>query len=469
MKVLAVSDEPDYEQPWQTRGPQGVTGSGAIVRTRRGLRVLTNGHVIANQVYVEVSRHGRAEKYPATVEGAGHECDLALLSVADPSFFQGVRPLALGRLPSLSSGVSVLGYPIGGERLSITQGVLSRIEMTPYSQSQRVLLAGQLDAAINSGNSGGPVVRGDRLVGVAFQSLDEGENIGYMIAEPVVRHFLTDLDDGIFQGFPDLGIATQNLESPAHRRALGLPEAHGVLVASVAYGAAAWKRLLPGDVLLELDGVRIAADGTVPFRPNARLDLGYAVTSRFVGEVLHARVWRKGARHLVELPLTEPVRLVPEDRYDVKPTYYLFGGLLFVPLTRDYLKTWGSQWWQIAPRSLLHHYESGVRSPSRQEVVILQKVLADPINRGYHRAESLEILKAQGRRVRHLREMIATIEGSRSEYVTLETAGGGVLVLDRRQAVEQGPAILQRFGVPQDRSPDLRRPRLSRRPPPPSL
>jgi len=466
VKVLAVSDEPDYEQPWQTRGPQAITGSGAIVRTRRGLRVLTNAHVVQNQVFVEVKRHGRAEKFPATVEGVGHDCDLALLAVEDPAFFRGARPLPLGRLPPLSSGVSVLGYPIGGERLSVTQGVLSRVEMTPYSQSQRVLLAGQIDAAINSGNSGGPVVRGSGLVGVAFQSLEEGENIGYMIAEPVVRHFLADLEDGVFQGFPDLGAALQPLESPAHRRALGLPERHGVLVASVAFGACAWKRLLPRDVLLELDGIRIAPDGTVPFRRGARLDLGYVVTSRFVGDVIAARIWRRGARHTVEIPLTPPVRLVPEARYDVKPTYYLFGGLLFVPLTRDYLQTWGRDWWQIAPRSLLHHYESGVRSPSRQEVVILQKVLADPLNRGYHRAESLEIVRVQGRRIRHLRELIALVEGARGEYVAFETAGGATLVLDRRQAVERGPIILQRYGVPRDRSPDLERPRWSRRPPP---
>ncbi len=467
VKVLAVSDEPDYEQPWQTRGPQGLTGSGAIVRTRRGLRVLTNAHVVQNQVFVEVKRHGRAEKVPATVEGVGHECDLALLAVDDPGFFRGARPLPLGRLPALSSGVSVLGYPIGGERLSVTQGILSRVEMTPYSQSQRALLAGQIDAAINSGNSGGPVVRGGKLVGVAFQSLEEGENIGYMIAEPVVRHFLADLEDGTFQGFPDLGVACQPLESPAHRRALGVPVPHGVLVASVAFGAAAWKLLLPRDVLLELDGVRVAPDGTVPFRPGARLDLGHVVTSRFVGDVIEARIWRRGARHRVEIPLTPPVRLVPESRYDVKPTYYLFGGLLFVPLTRDYLQTWGREWWQIAPRSLMHHYESGVRSPSRQEVVILQKVLADPVNRGYHRAESVEIVKVQGRRVRHLRDLIALVENSHGEFVAFETAGGASLILDRRQALERGPVILQRFGVPRDRSPDLERRRCSRRPPAP--
>ena len=79
------------------------------------------------------------------------------------------------------------GFPIGGERLSITEGVVSRIEMFSYAHSQRCLLGVQIDAAINDGNSGGPVLRGGQLAGIAFQALESGENIGYAIPVPVIR------------------------------------------------------------------------------------------------------------------------------------------------------------------------------------------------------------------------------------------------------------------------------------------
>src|SRR6186713_198283 len=95
VKVLTVSDSPDYGQPWQTRGPQHSSGSGAVVETARGLRVLTNAHVVENHVFVEVQRSGSALKSVAEVEGVGHECDLALLK-ADPSFFDGAEPLDYG-------------------------------------------------------------------------------------------------------------------------------------------------------------------------------------------------------------------------------------------------------------------------------------------------------------------------------------------------------------------------------------
>ncbi len=459
VRVLTVSDEPDYEQPWQTRGPSLSSGSGAIVSTRRGLRILTNAHVVQNQVFLEVIRHGQSRKFQARVEGVGHECDLALLVVDDPEFFRGARPIVIARnLPPLSSPVKVLGYPIGGERLSVTQGVLSRIEMTPYAQSQRRLLAAQIDAAINSGNSGGPVVRDGRLVGVAFQALDDAENIGYMIAAPVVRHFLTDLDNGTFDGFPDLGIFTQNLEGRAHRQALGLTpsEPGGVLVLDVAYESSAWGKLEPGDVLLAVDGVPVAADGTVPFEHGSRIDFSYVVARRHVGKSVSLRVWRDRRARTLRVKLEPPRFLVQEDRYDVRPTYYLFGGLLFVPLTRDYLKTWGHNWWSNAPHGLMDRYERGLRRPERREVVVLQKVLADEANQGLHDLESLEITHVLGHPVRDLRHLIEVVESTREPYVFFRAADRSEIAMDRKLAVARTSAILERFGVPYDRSVDLR-------------
>ena len=158
VKVLSTSDPPDYDQPWQTRGVENATGSGAIIETAAGPRVLTNAHVVENAVFIEVRRYGRASKYVAEVEGIGFECDLALLKVEKKEFFRGTIPFPLGRLPSLADRVSVLGFPIGGDHISVTDGVVSRIAVTRYAQSERRLLSVQIDAAINEGSSGGPVV-----------------------------------------------------------------------------------------------------------------------------------------------------------------------------------------------------------------------------------------------------------------------------------------------------------------------
>lgn len=185
VKVMCVSDSPDYDQPWQSHGPVSHSGSGAIIDTRLGLRVLTNAHCVSNHMFVEVRRYGKAQKYEAEVVAMGHECDLALLAIDDPSFFEGTTPIAVGDLPRLGQRVSVCGYPIGGERMSISQGIVSRIELVSYAQSNRSLLAVQIDAAINSGNSGGPLFlsREGRFtcIGINTMKMTNAESLGFAI------------------------------------------------------------------------------------------------------------------------------------------------------------------------------------------------------------------------------------------------------------------------------------------------
>merc|ERR1712032_1637073 len=128
------------------------------------------------------------------------------------------------------------------------------------------LLGIQIDAAINSGNSGGPVFNQcGECLGMAFQSLgaDKAENIGYVIPTVVITHFLNDLlQHGKYTGFPTLGIETQTMENATLREAFGMePKQKGLLVSRVAPTSAVAKLLHPGDVLLSFDGETIANDG----------------------------------------------------------------------------------------------------------------------------------------------------------------------------------------------------------------
>jgi len=459
VKVLTVSDPPDYEQPWQTHGPQGSTGSGVVVRTARGLRVLTNAHVVQNNVFVELRRFGASKKYVAEVEGVSHECDLALLRVPRSDFYEEAAPIAFGELPMLGDAVTVCGYPIGGDRLSLTQGVVSRIEVSAYAHSQRPLLSVQIDAAVNSGNSGGPVFKEDKIVGIAFQSLDESQNIAYAISLPVIQHFLKDLEAGRGGEFPSLGVLWQRLESDSHRRSLGIKKSEGgVLVARVTFEGSAWGTLKDGDVILEIDGEALGHDGSVTLRKGELVDHSYLVARRHVGDALRLKILRDGARAEVEVVLKRASLLVPEDRYDVRPTYFILGGIVFAQLSRDYLKSWGSEWWKAAPNELVAIYENQIRTPERQDVVILQKVLADKMNQGYHEYENHVVVSIDGVPIRGIRHLVELAETGKAQYFTIGLYDGQRIVLDRKLAKERKRAVLERYGVKSDRSPDLRPP-----------
>ena len=161
VKVFAVNTSPNFLQPWQSKTQRECTGTAFAVSNRQ---LITNAHVVADQSFVSVRRFGDSQKYAARVVAAGHECDLACLEVDDEVFWNGLSPLPLGGLPELQDEVVVLGFPTGGDSLSVTQGVVSRVEPQLYAHGATTLLAIQIDAAINPGNSGGPVLKDNSVV-----------------------------------------------------------------------------------------------------------------------------------------------------------------------------------------------------------------------------------------------------------------------------------------------------------------
>src|SRR5207302_10881580 len=108
--------------PWAPGAISGGVGAGFVIA---GERIMTNAHVVSNARYLSVEKENDPKKYSAIVQFIGHDCDLAVIKVADPDFFKNTIPLSFGDIPQLESSVSVYGYPIGGERLSVTTGIVS--------------------------------------------------------------------------------------------------------------------------------------------------------------------------------------------------------------------------------------------------------------------------------------------------------------------------------------------------------
>jgi S1-C subfamily serine protease len=458
VKIYCVQNEPDYDNPWQMKGAQMFSGSGCVIK---GKRILTNAHVVSDHTFIMVRLHGQSQKYPAKVIAVSHEADLALLGVDDPSFFKGVKPLRLGELPEIEQEVIVCGFPEGGDMLSTTKGVISRIELQRYVHSLISLLAGQLDAAINPGNSGGPVLMGDRIVGVVMQARTKSQNIGYMVPAPVIDHFLVDMEDGSYDGFPEDGIIFQQLENKSLKRMYGLKENQsGVLVSSITTGSPAEGKIYAGDVLLAIDGHRIADDGTAEFRPGERTGSDFYVKQRQIGEDLVYEILRHGQMKTVRLRLdinTRSGRLVPMKRYDVQPTYYVYGGLVFCPLSLNYLLSWGDDWAEDAPYSLLNYYVEGDLTREGEEVVIIIKVLASNLNNGYDGLVDSRIVEVNGKSILNLQDLIRTVEtDAETEFVVFKTEYNQSIALDRKKAEAAQTEILTTYRIGEDRSVDLK-------------
>src|SRR5262249_45114191 len=129
VRITSTESEPDYRAPWNSGVIGRGVGAGFVIA---GQRILTNAHVVSNSRYLTVEREGDPNKYPATVQFVAHDCDLALLRVNDATFWKNMKPLEFGGIPSLESTVSAYGYPIGGERMSVTTGIVSRTDFNLY-------------------------------------------------------------------------------------------------------------------------------------------------------------------------------------------------------------------------------------------------------------------------------------------------------------------------------------------------
>lgn len=450
VKIYTTAAAPDYFTPWRLLTPRQSSGSGSVIE---GNRILTNAHVVADASYVQAQKFNDPQRYAARVLFISHEADLALLTVDDPSFFADTEALALGGLPNPHEEVSVFGYPIGGNTLSITKGILSRVEHQVYAHASSFLLAGQIDAAINPGNSGGPVIKDGRIVGVVMQANSGGraENLGYFVPPTVIKHVLRDANNDDEPGFPDLGFRTQTLDSPAARHAYGLKdEQRGVLVIKVFADSPAAGLLKENDVILRLDSFDVADDGSIHVNEDVRTDYKYAIDLHHIGEDVAVTIARKGRVSTVNIkamPASQSYNLVAGEQYDQIPKYYIYGGVLFVPLNMNLIMRWGSDWSRTAPVNLLQARNEW-SSPERQELVVALQVLAAEVNLGYHDWRNWIVDYVNGEPVRDFDHFVELVRSNTEENVVFENTNGYQMIINHRDALSQERDILTRYRIP---------------------
>jgi len=446
VRITATSVEPDYRAPWNAGALQRGVGAGFVIS---GNRILTNAHVVANSRYLTVERDGDPNKYPATVQFIANDCDLATVSVPAPDFFKNMIPLKFGGIPALESTVSAYGYPLGGERMSVTTGIVSRIDFQLYTHSSiDQHLAIQISAQINPGNSGGPVMQDAKVVGVAFQgySGDVAQGVAYMIPAPVINRFLKDISSGHYDEYPDLAIMYAKLQNPAQRRFLGLTDDdRGVLVSSVVAAGPSDGVLRQGDVLLAIDGHPIASDANVELE-GERSQFEEVVERKFKGDSVKFDIFRDKQPMTVTIKLYKPWPYsVQGHSYDVRPRYVLYGGLLFQPLNLDTLEAYHS-----TDLRLRHFFEFFILEQiylQHPDIIVLSNILPDPINTylAPYRGEIVD--EVNGKNIRTLDELADAFAQAPDQLVIRMIGEGPPLVLDRNKIEAARERIKSRYNV----------------------
>ena len=370
---------PDYREPWNAGQPSGGSGTGFLIGKNR---FLTNAHVVSNATRILIRTPEDPKPHPAKIVHIAHDCDLALIEAENPAPFEKMTTLSFGSIPRLNTEVIAIGYPIGGDRMSVTRGVVSRIDFRPYSHtSVDSHLCVQVDAAINPGNSGGPVMQDGRVVGVAFQGFSGrvAQNVGYMIPVPVIKRFLKDIEDGRYDHYVDLAVSDFPVENPAQRKALGLKDdGVGVMIGDVEPAGTAGETLKPGDVILAIDGNPVLNNGLVRIEGDL-VNMNEIVERKFAGDTIQLSYLRDGKKEDKSLKLkrfSPYVRL--GSQYNQRPRYLVYAGLVFQPLDRNLVDA--HQIRDATVNYVFERYLTDKLYVERPEPVVLTSILPDQVN-----------------------------------------------------------------------------------------
>jgi len=460
VKVFATMRYPDPFKPWTKQAPSEVTASGVVIE---GRRILTNAHVVLYATQVQIQANAAGDKIPATVVAVAPGIDLAVLQLDDASFFDTHPPVArASKLPQIKDAVLAYGFPTGGNSLSITKGIVSRIEFVAYNYPVSGLRI-QVDAAINPGNSGGPAVAGDKMIGLAFSKLGgDAQSIGYIIPNEEVELFLKDIADGRYDGKPAMYDELQTLENPALREYLKLDKGVEGMVVHRPYKSDASYPLKEWDVLTRIGGTPIDNQGMVKLDKDLRVSFAYLIQRSANDGRVPITIIRAGKPMQIELPVSAQHPTLVTDLAGGYPSYFIYGPLVFSTAT-----------WQLVSsfenNAGLLRLLGAVKSPlitrawdppdadTEELVVVSSPFFPHKLANGYSNPAGSVVNSVNGTHVRSLSHLVALLRDLKDPYVTIEfdQKGNEALVFSRAAMLAATDDILTDNGVRAQGSPNM--------------
>ena len=460
VKIFATIRKPDFSQPWTKQSGMEVTGSGFVIG---GRRILTNAHVVLYANQVQIQGNNSSIMKSASVDFISPGIDLAVLKLDDESFFDSHPPLPrTNELPTVRDSVLVYGYPMGGDNMSITKGIVSRIDFAPYNYDVSGLRV-QIDAALNPGNSGGPALVGNNVVGVAFSMLANSQNIGYIIPCEEVDLFLSDIADGHYDGKYAILDELQTLENPALRDFLNLDPSIQGLVVNTPFSSDPSYPLHQWDLISKIEGTSIDNQGNILLGDNSKINFAYLVQKLVKNGTIELTIVREGKESNIQLPaISHRPRLIPH-LLGTYPSYFILGPIVFSPASEDLVSL------IMSGRSMMGNSLSYTGNPlltrrndkpafEGEELVIVPcPLFSHPLARGYSHPTMNVVKAVNGIEIKNLQHLVEVVRDSTEEYIIIEFAGHltETLVFHRKEMIQATEEILDESGIRRLASPDI--------------
>ncbi len=439
----------DYIQPW-AKSTRTARKIGTVVGPRE---ILTTALALNDHILIRLQKGGRGRWFNGEVKWLDYHANLALITSDSDSFWDGLKPVELAGDDFNQEGLQIARWRGGKMETRKAEFYEWRDRLTQMSFVSCLHLGANTEA--DGLGAAEPMLDGEKLVGLVT---GKGGDTASVLPYPFIRPVLDAVHAG---GSPKLGIfdfTWQPTRNPDTLEYLGLKgEPRGVTVIKVPKKKNRKSVLKVRDLILEVDGHTIDNEGEYKDPKYGHLTIENLTTAggRRAGDKVKIKILRKGKE--MEVTYTMPAAdyeldLVPDHVFDQEPEYLMTGGLVFQPLTEDFLRRWGSSWATRAPFRLRYFrsQESTEKTPS---LVVLTIVIPDPINLGYEQIRFQVVDKVNDKPIHTLKDLTEAFAAPKDGFHVVEFMNGSMaqrLVLDAATLDDSTQRVLSRYGIPKD-------------------
>lgn len=458
LRVASTIQYPDYHRPWLKKQPFTRIGLGTIIE---GGRILVTADMVDHATYIGLERAQDGPRGSAVTEVLDTECNLAILRPTDPGILEKTSPLPLDLSVRTGSHLEILQLEANGAA-ALSPAIVTTIAVMPYPADDTAYLLYRASATIpeREGSFVIPALHDEKLAGLVMR-YDSRTQAADIIPAPLIARFLKESSKPGFHGLARAGLGWQEVRGSTLREWLGVPKGQtGVYVTSVLPGGPAEKGgLKKGDFLLSVAGKPLDGEGNyldpiygkITFNNLASLESApgdpLAITyfrsrGEGTGMIGSTTVTLQGRNPDTE---TSPSRLAEKS-----PSYTLLGPLLFLELSRPFLREWGTNWRTEAPLNLAYLDAFQDEFPKdRKRWVILAAALPTPDTMGLENLAGKVVESINGQPIRKMEDIAEAAKHPENGFQKIILAGSaGPIWLDASALNSQETEARTRYGIP---------------------
>ena len=389
----------NFRIPWDKRA-QTAAKLGTVIE---GNEILTTAQGLANRTLVRLQKGGRGKWYNGSVEWVDYQANLAVVGVSDPVFWEGLAPLRFAQANELKRNLQIVRWR--GGNIERRAAEFSRFSVADANFNQAPRIEMKASSEMEGAGRGERMVSGGRVVGLVAS---KSASTCSVIPAPFITSILEKRASDDYRGLGFFDFIWQPASNPATTKYFEFSgQAGGVLLIKPSTRPGAKSPLKLHDIILEIDGypIDIQGDYLAP-------DYGHVI---------------------------------------MEPTYVIAGGLVFVPLSAEFLSSWGANWQRTAPFRLVYYNKQKAKK-DQPSLVVLSLVLPDSYNIGYQErnTQNLVLDRANGRQISKLDDLIGALENPQDGFHVFQfNKGSSVqkIILDAEQLDEANQRIAKRYGV----------------------